>query len=406
VLEPIRREFGLNDTMLGVLSTAFVLVYALAGIPIARLADRHSRLRVLSVGVVVWSLLTAATGLAKNFSALLLFRIGVGVGEASCAPAANALIGDMYPPDRRARPMGLFMLGLPLGAVMAFALGGWLAQEFGWRTAFFVAAFPGLIAAALIPLAREPARGAQESYRVGSQQPFAQSLRTLLSITTLWWIILSGAAINFAAYSLNTFLPSLLVRYHGTSVGTAGSISAIVLGLTGIVGLLVGGRLADSAHRRWRCGRLWLGGFSLLTASPLMAWGLMQPQGQLMAVTVLLSASWLLLFLYYVTVYPAIQDVVRPELRATGMAVYFMFMYLLGGGLGTLFTGALSDSFAIQAMLEAGATAPTEQFRAIGLRESLLWVMPGMMLLTAISLFLATRSYDRDVRSCNLSEAP
>lgn len=399
VLESIRAEFGLTDTMLGALGTAFVLVYAVAGIPLGRLADRHRRLSVLAIGVTCWSLLTAATGATKNFALLTLMRLGVGVGEACCAPAANSLIGDMYPSERRSRPMGLFMLGLPLGTLAAFAFGGWLAQQYGWRAPFFFAAVPGLIVAVLLWRAREPMRGAQDrdmNTAVGIDRP----IRRLLAIPTLRWLIVSGATMNFAAYAINTFLPAMLVRYHGLGIAAAGGISAIVLGLTGIVGLAIGGTLADRAHRLWPRGRLVLGAAALAVATPLLALGFMQAAGATTALTVLLSVGWLLVFLYYVTVYPAIQDIVPPQLRATGMAVYFFFMYILGGGLGSIATGALSDALAATAMHAAGATEMSNGFRALGLRGALLWIMPTAIALTAVSIVMAARRYPADAQRC------
>lgn len=400
VLEPLRVEFALTDTMLGVLGTAFVLVYAVAGIPLGRLADRHRRLTVLAVGVTVWSAMTAAAGLAKSFTTLLLLRLGVGVGEASCAPAANSLIADMYPSEKRARPMGLFMLGLPLGSIGAFALGGWLAQTYGWRAAFLVAAVPGIIVALLLYFAREPVRGSQESYSPEAAKPVDKPFRRLMSIPTLWWLILSGAAMNFAAYSINTFLPAMLIRYHGADVATAGGVSAIVLGVTGILALGIGGWLADKAQQRWTRGRLMLGSAALLLAAPLVAVGLMQAAGEVRALTVYLSAAWTLVFLYYVTVYPAIQDVVQPQIRATGMAVYFFFMYVLGGGLGTFVTGVLSDAMAAQAMAAAGAVEITAGFRAVGLRDALVWVMPTALAVTGLAIAGAMLTYRRDVERC------
>jgi len=136
VLEPIRKEFNLDDTWLGLLGTSFTLIYALAGLPLGRLSDKMRRTWVLSGGVFVWSLLTAASGAAWNFVSFFLIRLGVGVGEASCAPASNSMIGDMYPSQQRARALGLFMLGLPLGQLASFALVGYLAQLYGWRMPF------------------------------------------------------------------------------------------------------------------------------------------------------------------------------------------------------------------------------------------------------------------------------
>src|SRR5918997_6587944 len=158
--EPIRREFGLNDSALGALNTAFTLLYAFVGLPLGRLADRYGRKWILSSGVFVWSLMTVASGFARNFWQLFVFRLGVGVGEASCAPAATSLIGDLFPARGRAKALSVFMLGLPVGIALSFAVSGTVARSYGWRTAFYVAGLPGLLCAVAALFIREPRRGA------------------------------------------------------------------------------------------------------------------------------------------------------------------------------------------------------------------------------------------------------
>lgn len=394
VLEPIRKEFGLSDTLLGLLGTAFILVYAVAGIPLGRLADRLRRTNLLAAGVATWSLFTAAGGFVTNFAGLIVARLGVGVGEASCAPAANSMIGDLYPSHRRARALGLFMLGLPLGSLACFALGGWMAQHYGWRAPFLVAAVPGLIVAVMAWRLTEPARGTQD--KAASAALVGNPFRQILSIQTVWWIIASGAAINFAAYSLNTFLPALLVRVHGLNVAQAGGISSLVLGATGLVGLTLGGVLADKLHQAFPRGRLLMGAVALLVAAPLLWLGLTQPKGAVTALTLLLCGGWLLYFLYFVTVYPALQDVIDARLRATAMAVYFFFQYVLGGAVGSLVTGALSDHFAKAAMAAASAAEMTPAFKAIGLNQSLALAVPLSIGATGVLLLLAARSFVAD----------
>ncbi|MCU0684571.1 MAG: MFS transporter [Polyangiaceae bacterium] len=397
VLEPLRKEFKLDDTALGLLGTSFTLIYALAGLPLGRLSDRWRRTRVLSAGVFTWSLMTAATGIAWNFFSFLLLRLGVGIGEASCAPAANSMIGDMYPSKQRARALGIFMLGLPLGSLLCFSLVGQLAQTYGWRTPFFFASVPGFVVALLMLLTcREPARGSQEAYAVDAEAPPERPYRSLLVIPTFWWIILSGASVNFAAYALSTFLPALMVRYHQASVAKAGGSAAIVLGVTGLLGLSFGGWVADKVHGAFPRGRLLLGSYSLLLAAPLLWLGLGRPSGDVVGATVFLSFGWLLYFMYFVTVYASVQDVVGPRLRATAMSVYFFFQYVLGAGFGTLVTGALSDYYAKRAMREAGAEHLTEAMRASGLQASLVLVVPLTVLLTGVALWFAARRFVAD----------
>src|SRR5438034_1158369 len=160
--EGIRREWALSDTALGLLGTVFTLLYAIVGLPLGRLSDRMERRWILSAGVFVWSVLTAASGITRNFSQLIVARLGVGIGEATCSPASTSLLGDLFPVTRRARAVAVWMLGLPLGLGLANGMGGWIAQHWGWRMAFYVAAVPGLVCAVAAWWIREPERGRAE----------------------------------------------------------------------------------------------------------------------------------------------------------------------------------------------------------------------------------------------------
>src|SRR5262245_32597537 len=187
--EPIRVEFGMNDAEVGWVSMAFTLIYAFVGVPLGRLTDSRPRNKLIAVGVSFWSVLTAASGLAVGFWSYLLTRMGVGVGEAVCAPAGQSLIGDMYPAERRARAMSIFMMGLPLGLFAAYILSGIIGEAWGWRAAFFVACVPGLILAGLALLIREPARGGAE-VQLAAEPSGRSPYRAVLSIPTMKWIIL------------------------------------------------------------------------------------------------------------------------------------------------------------------------------------------------------------------------
>src|ERR1700728_327816 len=163
--EPIRKEFHLSDTTLGLLATVATLMYALVGLPLGRLADKWYRTRLIASGTAVWSLLTATSGLAQNYLQLFVSRLGVGLGEASCAPAGQSLIGDLFPPHQRARAMGTFMLGLPAGLCLAYFSAGAIGAAFGWRAAFLFACFPGVLFAWLVLRIPEPVRGALDTAR-------------------------------------------------------------------------------------------------------------------------------------------------------------------------------------------------------------------------------------------------
>src|SRR6266542_5942147 len=182
--EGIRREWGLSDTALGLLGTVFTLLYAVVGLPLGRLSDRMQRRKILSAGVFVWSLLTAVSGMARSFSQLIVARLGVGVGEATCSPASTSLIGDLFPTTMRARAVAIWMLGLPLGLGLANGAGGWILQNWGWRNAFYVAAVPGIVCAAAALRIREPERGKKEEHAVGARRRDGNPYLLVLSIPT------------------------------------------------------------------------------------------------------------------------------------------------------------------------------------------------------------------------------
>ena len=395
--EPIRIEFGLNDTALGVVNTVFILVYAAVGLPLGRLTDTWLRTRLIAIGVTVWSVFTAASGLAAGYGSFIATRIGVGVGEASCAPAAQSLIGDLYPAERRARAMAVFMLGLPLGLFAAYLFSGSIGERWGWRAAFFIACIPGLILAALVLLVKEPVRGAAEMRPAAVEAPIDAPYRRVLRIQTLWWIVLSGMLFNFSTYATSIFQTPFLQRFHELGLADASNVSAISLGLTGVIGLMLGGWLGDRLHAKRSNGRLLLAATCLLLAAPCVFLALQQPKGGVVAFTVCMGTSSAMTFAYYSTVYSAIQDVVPPRLRGTAVAVYFFAMYVLGAAFGSTVMGALSDHFAEVAMLAAGASEMMPAFRAAGL-HSAMYVIPALMLLCSGALFAAAATVARDMR--------
>ncbi len=395
VTEPIRKEWQLSDTAMGTLGTVFTLIYAAVGVPLGRLADRWSRVKILSLGLTFWSFLTAASGAAWNYWSLFVTRLGVGVGEASCAPAANSLIGDLYPPHQRARALSIFMMGLPVGLFLSYLFSGMIAQAFGWRAAFYIALIPGLALAALALLLQEPPRGAAEVYQDAGRQREGSPYRLVLSIPTMWWIIAAGALHTFNMYAVNSFCTAFLSRYHGLNIRAANNVSAFALGAVGVVGLLWGGWLADRLHRVRANGRLLLASFSLLASAPCIYFSLGQPPGEVVGFMILMGLGSMLMYVYYATVYAAIQDVVEPSLRGTAMALYFFAMYVLGASLGPVGTGMLSDYFAMQLMHQAGATE-LEPFKAAGLRSAM-HLIPWLNLALAAVLFAASRTVATDM---------
>ncbi len=382
VLEPLRHEFHLSDTQLGALPAAFTLVYALAGLPLGRLADTGSRKGLLAIGVAVWAALTAAAGAAANFALLFATRMGVGIGEAVCAPVAASWIGDIVPSTFRARAMAIFMMGVPVGVMLSFAITGPVAQAYGWRTAMALAASPALLLVPALLWLPEPARTKAAS-AAHTARP-----SVLLRIPALWWMAASGALVNFILYSFSTFVSAFLTRYHSLSVAQAGLWSGVGSGAAGILGALAAGTLGDGVIRRAPNGRLLIAAAASALAAPLALAAILVPAGGAALAVPLFMVAYGLWQMYYGLVYAAIQDTVPPELRATAMAAYLMVMYLAGGAFGPLVTGRLSDFLARRA---ADGAPLTEAAKAIGLHQAM-YLIPALSLALAIVLWAASRA--------------
>jgi MFS family permease len=398
--EAVRKEWGLGDAAIGLLATSFTLVYAVVGLPFGRLSDRFARKKILAGGLFAWSLLTSASGLARNYWQLFAVRLGVGVGEATCAPAANSLIGDLFPTSRRAWALSVFMLGLPIGNGLAYAIGGPVTQAYGWRTAFFVAGIPGLLCVLAIKWLREPPRGMSEAPGVGGRRRPGSPYAVVLSLPTMWWLIASGALHNFNMYAIAQFLSPFLIRFHHVTIKNAGLLSTVVYGLSGIGGLLVGGLSADAAYRRRVDGRLLVGGIAIAISSPLMFLAVGRPAGDVLGFALLMGTGCGVMYAYYSCVYSTIQDIVEPSLRATAMALYFCAMYVLGASFGPVATGLASDYFTSEAARIAGVVEPTakalEPFRGVGL-HSAMYLIPALFAVLAVVLFAASRTVKKDI---------
>jgi MFS family permease len=400
IAEPVRKEWGLSDSAIGLVGTAFTLVYAAVGLPLGSLTDKIARKKILSVGVFIWSLLTAASGLAMSYWQLFVLRLGVGVGEATCAPAATSLIGDLYPADKRSKALSIFMLGLPVGIALSYAISGSVAHAYGWRAAFYVAGIPGLVCTVAVLFLREPKRGATEIHDIGSRKREGSPYRLVLSIPTMWWIIASGALQTFNMYAIGQFLTPFLMRYHSQDIRTAGFTTMVVFGLSGIPGLLLGGIIGDAVMKRRDNGRLLMAALSLLGSVPLIFFALTRSPGETRSFIILMGSGVALMNIYYATVYPAIQDVIEPSLSGTAMSIYFFAMYVLGAAMGPLGTGLASDYFTARAATASGVLEMTqktlEPFRAQGL-HSAMYIIPALGCLLTLVLFAGSRTVTKDM---------
>ena len=392
LVEPLRHQFRLNDTQLAAIPTLVTMVYAVAGVPLGRLADRVSRQRLLAAGVAVWAALTGFGALASSYAMLLVSRLGMGAGEAVCAPAATSWIGDLVPAHRRARAMAGFMMAVPVGVMLSLAVSGPVAQAFGWRAALTVASLPAVVLAPALLCLREPARGATRAAAGGPTQSEAAAGFAFLRIPAFWWIAASGAIVNSALYSFSYFLPAFLTRFHGLAVGRAGLWTGIGSGVAGILGALSVALYGDRAARHCPGGRMSLAaGAAALAVAP-AALAIRVPAGHAAAAVWLAMAAYALLQTYYGLVYAALHDVVTPALRGSAMSVYLLATYLGGAAFGPLLTGRLSDQFARAA---AGAAAVTEAAKAAGLRQAMC-VIPVLAALLAVVLWAGAGSAKTD----------
>ncbi len=392
VVEPIRKEFSLTDTQIGLLNTAFTVLYGIVGLPLGRLADRVSRKKLLALGVTVWAALTACARWVHSYPFLVFTRLGVGVGEATAAPTATSWIGDLYPAEGRSKPLALFMLGVPVGSALSLFFSGPMAQRFGWRAAMILAAAPALLLVPLLLMLNEPVRGAAE--RRVKPDAGVGSIWQVLRIPAFWWIAISGALVNFNLYAVGTFTPAFFGRIHRMGVARAGIVTGVIYAIGGVLGGSLAGAWGDRIIHRGRSGRMLIAAAAAFVSAPLSYFGLSQGYGHIALVVSLLTIAYGLLNMYYGLVYASIQDIVPPALRGTSMAIYFLVMYLIGASWGTVIIGKLSDLLGLHAARLARASVAAgvpEAFKAIGLQQAML-LIPALSLALALVLWAGSRS--------------
>ncbi|MDA1074897.1 MAG: MFS transporter [Proteobacteria bacterium] len=249
ILAPsIQIDLGLSDLQLGALSgVAFGIFYATLGIPIARLADRYSRVNIISICLAIWSLMTALSGMAGNFWQLLIARIGVGIGEAGGSPPSHSLLADYFAPDKRATALGIYALGIPVGILFGNLAGGWINEYFGWQNAFFLVGIPGVVLAIVMKMSvKEPPRGYSDGKSSATAAvPFRAVLSRMWGYKSFRQLSLGAATQAFVGYGAIAFMPLFLVRTHGMSSSEVGTALGLIIGIGGGVGTFLGGWLGD-----------------------------------------------------------------------------------------------------------------------------------------------------------------
>lgn len=374
--EDIRRELLLSDTQLGLLAgLAFAIFYATLGLPVARWADKGNRVNIIGIALALWSAMTAVCGLAQNFVQLLLARIGVGIGEAGSSPPSHSIIADLYPPEKRAGAMGIYSLGVVLGAAGGTMIGGTLAHFFGWRVAMFAVGIPGVILAVVIKLfVVEPRRGLSDPQHAhaaqGAMPGFLDGFRSLFTNRAAVHLVMGVTITSLIGYGHTAFGPSFLIRTIGLDKLQIASIVAPVGAICGTLSAVLGGWLANKAAERWGLHS--------------QAWLVLAMKGVGLPLSFLFFASsdpWIAIPIYWTSLilvnsylgptFALIQGLAPLRMRALWAAVTLLVINLIGLGLGPTLIGVISDQL-----------KPT-----MGDAESLRWAMLSFAAATPWALF-------------------
>lgn len=351
---PIRRDLGISDTQMSLLmGLAFSVFYTVLGLPIGWLADRANRKAIMGWGVAVWSVMTAACGLAGTFGRLLATRVGVGVGEATLAPTATSFLADYFPPQRLGTAMSVYSMGVFLGSGLAYLIGGAVVAFLDaqgrvtlplvgavhpWQTAFFVVGVPGLLVALLFLTVREPPRK-PGSHGASMGELFAYVKRNRRAFTANSLGFSLSAMVN---YGIAAWLATFLIRHYGWTAGRAGAVQGVLTMTVGVAGVLAGGWVSDRYARRGR------------TDGPLRV-GVIGAAGMLVSATAypFMPSAWLavawLVPVNFFAAFPwgaanaAAAEIVPASMRAQGAALYFFVLSLVSSTLGPTVVAALTD---------------------------------------------------------------
>ena len=353
---PIRKDLGISDTEMSLLmGFSFAIFYTIMGIPLGRMADSKSRRGLVTVGIIVWSVMTALCGLAKHYWQLFIFRIGVGVGEAALSPAAYSMIADYFPPSKRATAISVYSMGIYIGSGIAFLLGG-LIVEFvtaqgavtlpvlgetrPWQVVFYVLGASGLLFSFAFRLIKEPKRsGAGTAAVVPIKEVVAYlklNRRTVLSHN------IGFAMIAFCSYGTAAWIPTYFVRVHGWSIGQVGLVFGLIVMIFGSLGIVTGGRLSD----RWTAqGRsdapMRVGLVAAICVIPFGA-GYMLSPSSLVAGLFLVPATFFISMPFGVAP-TAIQDIMPNRLRGQASALYLFIVNMIGLGIGPTAVAVVTD---------------------------------------------------------------
>ena len=381
----IKTEFHLSDSQIGLLGSAFLLVYALSAVPFGYWADRGIRKVVVGVGVTVWSLATLFTGLSQSYGHLFASRAVLGIGEAGYYPAGTSIISDYFPKEQRGRVMSIWGVGSTIGIAVGFAGGGYIADKYGWRTAFFFAAVPGLVCALLAFTLREPLRGSAERVGQAVQRTYDASLANmvrLLRIPTLRATVLSQTLLYFVLASNAFWLPTLLNRKFGMSVSKASLLAGIVIVIGGLIGTLGGGWIADRLGKKDPKAYLQVGIVGFLVGAVFIVIALLAPLnvGPIPIFVPAFLIGVVAIYLYSGPFSAISQAVVSPALRASAVTVLLFVSHVFGDSHSTFDIGFISDHIG-------------------SLQTALLLTSPPLLVLAAVLAAMGLRTARHDVEA-------
>ena len=345
ILAPaIKDELLLSDTQIGALSgVAFGIFYATLGIPIARLADRYSRVNIISICLSIWSLMTAFSGLATNFVQLLIARIGVGIGEAGGSPPSHSLLADYFAPGKRATALGIYALGVPIGILFGNLAGGWIGEIFGWRQAFFLVGLPGIVLAIILKLTvKEPPRGYSEEKPADTTTvPFRTVVKTMWGFKSFKYIALGAGTQAFVGYGAIAWMPSFLVRAHDLSIGEVGTALGLIIGFFGGIGTLLSGVIGDKLGAKSVKYYMLVPAYGFLIAVPVGAAVFLVDD--LYLVLAIYTIPAFLVNLYTGPTFAMTQSLAPLAMRAAASALLLFIINIIGLVFGPTTVGIISD---------------------------------------------------------------
>jgi MFS family permease len=332
----LKKDFTLSDFELGLLGTVFMVVHSVASVPLGILADRWIRKRIISIGVIVWSVATFFSGLVQNFAQLLGARSVVGIGEAAYGPAATAILADKYQEESRAKVLSIFHLGMFAGGTLGMVTAGLLGTLLGWRICFFIVGIPGLILALLSLKISDSPSAHHESLHLKRS-----SVYSIFKLPAFNTILAGGIFLAFTSGAIISWITEFLVRYHGFTVAeSAFSVGTIVL-VAGLGGIYFGGYLADKLYILNRMPRSFVISLGFIIATPLLLI-IVNTKSYPMLLISLFTGTFFMAW-YYGPVVALIQDIVPGTLKATAYAFYIFFIHLLGDTISPSVIGKLSD---------------------------------------------------------------